>query len=408
MGSTNFKIHFKPPTRYSVDQWYSHNRTEYQNTRDRGVSAETLIEQSGRLQDRVKESIVKKKSETDWLFKGRIQDIDFTRIELEKVRKTIQEELEALDILEERIQDEMKCVLGNAGEIVAQCIKFREGRAGIDLIHDEVERELEIEKKKIAEAGEMLKKALEQTKESKRDLRASLYLLNKDVKDKLKCLAIEVECLNLKESDSNLEIYTGNESFDKGNVSVEEWARYSEEIIKSSEKKIQAARLFGAHVKLLLDEIIGDLTDEYCRVNEMFHRRITDVKEAKLKLEEQRHVITRQVDDMNQNISNLVKAIQEKEGFLALAQTRLEKRSNRPGIELVKDRVEHSLVNEILSIKDSVAELQKLHAEAEKSLRCLLEAQIRLEQEINIKMSSIKIDEVDCMTIRQNINFHSF
>lgn len=39
---------------------------------------------------------------------------------------------------------------------------------------------------------------------------------------------------------------------------------------------------------------------------------------------------------MKQNISQLTKSIEEKAKFLALAQTRLEKRSNRPGVELVK------------------------------------------------------------------------
>lgn len=84
------------------------------------------------------------------------------------------------------------------------------------MIHDEVERELEIEKKKIAEAGVLLEKALEHTKEFRRDLRASIYLLNKDVKDKLDCIAIELECLNLKETDSNISVCTEDKRLDNG------------------------------------------------------------------------------------------------------------------------------------------------------------------------------------------------
>ena len=88
---------------------------------------------------------------------------------------------------------------------------FRKKRLGVDYVQDEVEKLLEIEKNKIADAVTVLNKTLEQGKEYKRDLRASLYLLNKDVKDKITCLAIDFECLNLKEYDESICIQQENE-----------------------------------------------------------------------------------------------------------------------------------------------------------------------------------------------------
>lgn len=46
--------------------------------------------------------------------------------------------------------------------------------------------------------------------------------------------------------------------------------------------------------------------------------------------------IAKQVNDMTRNITELETAINEKEGFLALAQTRLSRRAHRPGVELVR------------------------------------------------------------------------
>lgn len=77
------------------------------------------------------------------------------------------------------------------------------------MIHDEVDKLLEEEKKKIEEAGILLDKILEQVKENKRELRASLFLLNRDVKNKLNCLLIETKCLNLKETSSDIEVDEG-------------------------------------------------------------------------------------------------------------------------------------------------------------------------------------------------------
>lgn len=53
-----------------------------------------------------------------------------------------------------------------------------------------------------------------------------------------------------------------------------------------------------------------------------------------------------------------------------------------------------------------VDKLIKLQAKA--TLRYLLSTQMSQEEEINVKANSIKIDEVDCMTIRQGLVFTSF
>lgn len=53
----------------------------------------------------------------------------------------------------------------------------------------------------------------------------------------------------------------------------------------------------------------------------------------------------------------------EKEGFMALAHTRLGNRAQRPGMELCRDLVETSLVNEVRELRGNVAMLQQTLAE---------------------------------------------
>jgi len=46
--------------------------------------------------------------------------------------------------------------------------------------------------------------------------------------------------------------------------------------------------------------------------------------------------------------------------------------------------------------------------QAETSLRYLLKTQIQLEENINVKTNTLKIDEVECMTLRQSIDYHVY
>lgn len=41
-------------------------------------------------------------------------------------------------------------------------------------------------------------------------------------------------------------------------------------------------------------------------------------------------------------------------------------------------------------------------------MRCLLQAQMLQENELNRETNMLKLYEVDCMTIRENINFNLF
>lgn len=108
---------------------------------------------------------------------------------------------------------------------------------------------------------------------------------------------------------------------------------------------------------------------------------------------------------MIRNITQIEKEIANKEAFLTLSHKRLLNRTQRPNIELCRDEVELKLLAEIEDLKDSIAWLQQARSEAQASLRFLLKTQLQLEEEINIKTNTLKIDEVECMTLRQSMDF---
>lgn len=66
---------------------------------------------------------------------------------------------------------------------------------------------------------------------------------------------------------------------------------------------------------------------------------------------------------MLSNITHIKKSIADKEGYMALAHTRLSHRSQRPGIELTQDLVEANLVKEIHELRNVAANLQRMLCE---------------------------------------------
>lgn len=107
---------------------------------------------------------------------------------------------------------------------------------------------------------------------------------------------------------------------------------------------------------------------------------------------------------MEDNISQLEVAIQEKAGPTMLAQTRLEIRSHRPNKELVRDPVQYGLINELDNISESVEALEARLVDSQASLKALIRNQLTLEEDIAVKTKSLFIDEEQCMALRNQLS----
>lgn len=67
----------------------------------------------------------------------------------------------------------------------------------------------------------------------------------------------------------------------------------------------------------------------------------------------------KRVNAINETITKIDKNIREKEGFLALAHTRLGNRCQRPNMELISDQVERQLILEVSNIRAIIGKLQQ-------------------------------------------------
>lgn len=142
------------------------------------------------------------------------------------------------------------------------------------------------------------------------------------------------------------------------------------------------------------------------------------------------HFPTHQVNDLTRNLTKLEKELAEKERYVALSQMRLGNRAQRVGIELCKDKAQETLMRELMALKDThqklshmidqvvpavligklslkLSNLLLLISQSKTTLRYLLNTQMLQEEEINLKINSLKID-MDCMTVRESLKFKEF
>ncbi|XP_024946354.1 tektin-1 [Cephus cinctus] len=397
-----------PPQRFTINEWKLNNRYRYRCSEAQQELADRLLAESDRVCELSAETVKANKEETDHYLKEKLDDIEFRKQELLRVRKEVLLETDALATYKERLMDALSSVKRNALVICEKCLIAREHRLGIDMVHDIVEMELRKECEVIKGAENLLIRTLEQTQEQIRRLKATLYYMDHDLEDKENNLRIDRHNLTLKETSFNLSLYHGTAALDPSTITLNEWEMQTNNNIIAASKEINSARPMRCYIDTILKEIIDDLNAQKYATDEAFRIRIEETKEAKTKLELQHSEIMRQANEMTRNISRIEKSIADKEAYMALAHTRLGNRCQRPGLELTRDLVETYLVKEVYDLRQVVSDLQQTLCEAQASLRYLLKTQIQLEEDINVKTNTLKIDEVECMTLRQSMDYHAY
>ncbi|XP_043254192.1 tektin-1 [Colletes gigas] len=397
-----------PPLKFTLNDWHLNNRYRYRCSKAQQELADRLLAETRRVCELSTEEARGNKEETDYRLNEKLEDIEFCKKELLRIRKEVLLEKDALLTYKERIMDALSSVRRNALVICEKCLILREHRLGIDLVRDNVDRELLQECEVIKGAENLLTRTLEQTQEQIRRLKSTLYYMDNDLEAKENNLRIDRHNLTLKETSMNLSIYHGTSRLDPSSIELNEWEMQTNNNIVAASKEVNSARPLRCYIDKIIQQAIDDLRDQKNATDEAFRRRIEETKEVKMKLELQHSEIMRQANEMKDNITRIEKSIAEKECYLALAHTRLGNRCQRPGLELTRDLVEIQLVKEVYELREVVSNLQAAMFEAQASFRYLLKTQIQIEEDINIKMNTLKIDEVDCMTLRQSMNYHAY
>lgn len=386
-----------PPrgAKFTISEWRLSNDQRCRNTEDQQQLADRILGECERVREETAERALIMKETSDHRIQERIGDIEFNKNELQVQRKEICLELEALGVYKTRLLDCLASLQTNALNICRKCLMLRDGRIGIDLVVDDVEDALQQEITTILGGQSLLKRALEQLNEQMRRLRSTRYLLDRDLQYKQAAIDLDKGSLSLKPTDLCLSVYEGYASLDPANISAEEYNAYSAKNIQQAAREVTSARPIRVFIDTLLKQVIDDLWNAYNKCNHAFNQRIEETKIAKAKLEDMHAETTQKIADMQNNILQLQKALSDKEGNVALAHTRLGRRAQRVGAELVRDPPGQALYYECEMLRHSTEQLQQMLHEATSSLRYLLQTQIQLEEDINVKMNTLKIDEVD-------------
>ncbi|ESN98160.1 hypothetical protein HELRODRAFT_187311 [Helobdella robusta] len=290
-------------------------------------------------------------------------------------------------------------------KIAEECLYSREKRRGIDLVHDEVEKQLIKEIDILKSNQENSRRLVEDAAAQIALNRAALHELEKDLDDKLVALNLDNNCHRMKDSTRSLHYYDGVHRVDNSTSIPVTWAQFSADNIRRSRAERLRSRDIRKSIEGLCNGVMDEVNDQWNRVNDALEDRLKEYADAKNKLQYNLTKTLQEILDQEKAIELLRVSIREKDSPLQLAQTRLVTRLRRPNMETCKDSAQHRLVGEVYEINESVDILRAKLRQSENALQHLLKTKLSLEHDLDIKNNSIVIDREKCLGIRRNYNF---
>ncbi|CAJ0931623.1 unnamed protein product [Ranitomeya imitator] len=376
------------PPKFLPKEWNLANQTQYASAEVQRSRSERLVDESQRLSRGWMRSSFGKK-ELDNKLEDTVNDIEQLLAYKTRLEKALESCMEPLSIAQ-------------------QCVLEREKRVGIDLVHDEVERELIKEVEVIQGVVALLQRTLEQITEQIRLSRSAKYSLEKDLKDKFEALKLDNHCSTLTNNTPDIKYVPSAVTVQGNSVTPTEWEDFSNTNIEKAEKQRNNAVALRALIDSILSETACDMRKQCDTVNFALRRRVAETKDAKNKLEVHLTKVMDEISSQEKNIENLKKAIADKEGPIKVAQTRLETRTLRPNVEHCRDPVQYRLIGEVQEIATNIERLREALNQAEAELKGLIRKQLSLEEEIQVKENTLYIDEVICMQMREAISINNF
>ncbi|XP_078135269.1 tektin-3 isoform X1 [Sander vitreus] len=396
-------------TRYTPDDWYKSNISNYRESESSRKSAERLRRDTMRLmQD--KEQLTRRTQEnTSKNIGERLNDVVFWRSELSHEIDNMVTEIAALTEVKRRLERALAETEGplqvrveGIHECVSQeCLYHREKRMSIDLVHDDVEKDLIKEAEVIKSCQERMRRHLDRAIAQLASNRAAQHELERDMNDKVTAQRIDDRCHYLRNTSDGISYYRGIERLDPSLSLPDSWSKFTDDNILHSQSERAASHKLRDEIEILLNTTSNEMWNQFNNANVAFTNRISEIADAKNSLQTHLAKTLQEIFQTEMLIESLKKAIRDKECPLKVAQTRLEERTRRPNIELCRDNPHHRLVSEVREIEDTMFKLQERLMEAENTLQTLVKTKVTLEHDLSIKANSLFLDQEKCMSMRK-------
>ncbi|RVE66681.1 hypothetical protein OJAV_G00109700 [Oryzias javanicus] len=383
----------KPALRCSVSEWNNNNLQLWAEAQQQRLVSSEIRQECKSLRNETHCKTVWDEKETSRRLTERVWDISRWRDLLQSCAQKVDEEMDALTLSKE-LTEQALAATATPLEVSTECLMLREGRRGYELVADPVEEQLQKEVELIERVQRTLQQHIDDAFQQLCVLQEARHQLTADVQNKTEALDIDKSCLTLTTASPNISLKTNPTRIPSGSSTPQEWVQLS------SHNMVQAEAMWSSQqlredmsLKASRAQLQNELEAESRATEFALRKRSHHEEQARDELQWHIRNTEAEIAEIENDIRELDTDLQAKTAPLKLAHTRLENRTRRPGGDLCRDEVQHSLVTEVEQLEATVLALQQKLSKAQHSLQNLRLHHEQMLQDLSRKQEALSLEQ---------------
>ncbi|KAM8841576.1 tektin-2 [Spinachia spinachia] len=382
----------KPGLHHSVSEWTSNNQ-QLSATAQHEQLVSMVIRQEGRsLRNDTNCKTAWDESDTCRRLRDRVWDVVQRKAELETCAQKVDKEMEALTLSKEQTEQALAATSVPL-EVSRECLTLRDGRRGYELAIDPVDQQLKKEVELIERMQKVLQQHIDRAFEHLCVLQEARHQLTADLQNKMDALDIDMSCLSLTVQSPQISLKTNPTRIPPGSSNPQEWSQFSQYNVARAQEAMQVSQQMREDMSLTRVQSQNELDTQRRATEFSLRKRNHHEEQARDELEWQIRNTADEMAEMERDINGLDADLQVKTASLKLAHTRLENRTNRPGMDLCRDEVQHGLVEEVHQLEATILAVTQKLSEAQRCMQKMELHHSRMLQDLSRKQEALSLEQ---------------
>ncbi|XP_076672239.1 tektin-B1 isoform X2 [Andrena cerasifolii] len=293
-------------------------------------------------------------------------------------------------------------LLNHPLQVTAECISMRDGRRGTELTYDEADTELKKELCVIENIKQSLTDRVQAAWEKLNRLEEVRFAVDLHLEDKEETIKIDNENLKLDRTCANISYKPNALRTPKDAISYEAWLEQCQHFKALADNELSDVYSFRETMNVIRERARNDIIAQQDVTDFSLRKRIYQTQKARNELEWQKRKIQKEMEISQKEIVRLENALLHKTDAIKCAETRLENRTYRPGIELCLDEADSGLKNEVLQLRQTEQDLIKVIENSKEAYNNLESLLMRIDGNLDDKQHSLATD-VMCLDMRATL-----
>lgn len=287
-------------------------------------------------------------------------------------------------------------------QLTAECISMRDCRRGTELTYDEADTELKRELCVIENVKQALTNRVQAAWEKLNRLEEVRFQVDLEVEDKDETIKIDQENLRLDRTCANISYKPNALRTPKGVVSYEAWLAHCHKSKILADNELSDVYNFREAMNVMRERARNDIKAQQDVTDFSLRKRIYQTQKARNELEWQKRKVQKEMEILQKEIVRFEDALLHKIDSIKCAETRLENRTYRSGIELCLDEANIGLKDEVLNLRQTEKSLIKVIANSKEAYNNLESLLLQIDSNLDDKQHSLATD-VMCLDMRATL-----